>query len=85
MLIMYLAAAIMTCSLSRSIPMYALLVAGDGLAKEERIMETVSALLAVRNEVEHALKSMGVTGELTPPSRRMKNWRLHLWKEGQYA
>ena len=51
-------------------PMYALLVAGDGLAKEERIMETVSALLAVRNEVEHALKFMGVTGELTTPIKK---------------
>ena len=49
-------------------PMYTLLVAGDGLAREERILETVSALLAVRNEVERTLKSMGVTGELTMPS-----------------
>jgi hypothetical protein len=50
-------------------PMYALLIAGDGLAREERILETISALLAVRNEVEHALKSMGVTGELTIPAK----------------
>lgn len=39
---------------------YALLVAGDGLATTEKILETVSATLAVRNEVEKALKSMGV-------------------------
>ena len=51
-------------------PMYAMLVAGNGLAKEERILETVAALLAVRNEVENALKSMGVTGELTVPIRK---------------
>lgn len=39
---------------------YALLVAGNGLATTENILETVSAMLAVRNEVEKALKSMGV-------------------------
>lgn len=39
---------------------YALLVAGNGLATTERILETVSAMLAVRDEVEKALKSMGV-------------------------
>lgn len=45
-------------------PMYALLVAGNGLATEERVLETISALLALRTELERALKSMGVTGEL---------------------
>jgi len=45
-------------------PLYALLVAGDGLATERRILETVSALLALRTQVERSLKSMGVTGEL---------------------
>lgn len=45
-------------------PMYALLVAGSGLAAEERMLETVSGLLALRAQVEKALKSLGVTGEL---------------------
>jgi hypothetical protein len=44
--------------------MYALLVAGNGLAAEQRVLETISALLALRTQVERALKSMGVTGEL---------------------
>jgi two-component system response regulator (stage 0 sporulation protein F) len=49
-------------------PTYTMLLAGDGLARESRILETVAALLAVRNEVDRALRSMGVTGELaTPP------------------
>lgn len=45
-------------------PMYALLVAGNDLATEERILETIGGLLALRTELERALKSMGVTGEL---------------------
>ena len=45
-------------------PLYALLVAGNGLATESHILETVSALIALRNQVEKSLKSMGVTGEL---------------------
>ena len=45
-------------------PLYALLVAGNGLATEQRILETVSSLLALRTQVEKSLKSMGVTGEL---------------------
>lgn len=45
-------------------PMYALLVAGNGLAAEQRVLETISTLLALRTQVERALKSMGVTGEL---------------------
>jgi two-component system, response regulator, stage 0 sporulation protein F len=45
-------------------PLYALLVAGNGLATEDRVLETVGGLLALRAEVEKALKSMGVTGEL---------------------
>ncbi|MBC7877324.1 MAG: response regulator [Anaerolineales bacterium] len=49
-------------------PMYALLVAGNGLATEERILETVNGLLALRTQVEKSLKSMGVTGKLRLPS-----------------
>jgi CheY-like chemotaxis protein len=45
-------------------PMYALLVAGNDLANEEHILETVNSLLALRTQVEKSLKSMGVTGEL---------------------
>ncbi len=45
-------------------PLYALLVAGKGIASRDRVLETVNALLAVRNQVEKSLKSMGVTGEL---------------------
>jgi CheY-like chemotaxis protein len=45
-------------------PLYALLVAGKGLASAERILETVNSLLALRTQVEKSLISMGVTGEL---------------------
>jgi CheY-like chemotaxis protein len=45
-------------------PLYALLVAGNGLANEDHILETVNALLALRTQVEKSLKSIGVTGEL---------------------
>ncbi|KXK11384.1 MAG: response regulator receiver protein [Chloroflexi bacterium OLB14] len=48
--------------------LYALLVAGNGLATEERILESISGLLALRTELERALKSMGVTGELKSAS-----------------
>jgi CheY-like chemotaxis protein len=53
-------------------PMYALLVAGNGLAVEDRILETVGGLLALRSEVERSLKSMGVTGELKLVSEKQK-------------
>jgi CheY-like chemotaxis protein len=39
---------------------YALLLAGDDLATTENVLETVSAMLAVRDEVKKALKQMGV-------------------------
>ena len=45
-------------------PLYALLVAGNGLVHEAHILETVNSLLALRDQVEKSLKSMGVTGEL---------------------
>ena len=48
-------------------PMYAVLVAGNELLKEDRILDTIAALQAVRNEVNRTLKSMGVTGELQMP------------------
>lgn len=49
-------------------PLYSILVAGDGLSKEDRIHDMIAALLAVRNEVNRTLNSMGVTGELQLPS-----------------
>jgi len=39
---------------------YALLLAGNDLATTDNVLETVSAMLAVRNEVKKALKQMGV-------------------------
>lgn len=45
-------------------PLYALLVAGKGLAGENRILETISGLISLRAQVVKALTSMGVTGEL---------------------
>jgi len=41
-------------------PAYALLLAGDDLATTENVLETVSAMLAVRDEVKRTLKQMGV-------------------------
>ncbi|MFN8380412.1 MAG: response regulator [Anaerolineales bacterium] len=54
-------------------PLYALLVAGTGLATEARILETVSGLLALQKQVEKSLKSMGVTGELKAVSDNNKD------------
>ena len=45
-------------------PMYALLLAGVGIANPATVMETVGAMLAVRDEVGRSLRSMGVTAEL---------------------
>jgi CheY-like chemotaxis protein len=39
---------------------YALLLAGNNLATREKILETVSAMLALRDEVKKALKYIGV-------------------------
>jgi hypothetical protein len=44
--------------------MYSLLLAGNGLAGRDNILDTVQALLALRDEVEKSLKSLGVTSEL---------------------
>jgi CheY-like chemotaxis protein len=51
-------------------PMNALLVAGNNLANEERILETVNSLLALRSQVDKSLRSMGVTGELRLPAAK---------------
>jgi CheY-like chemotaxis protein len=45
---------------------YALLLAGNELANEEHALGTISALLALRQQVEKALKSLGITSELKP-------------------
>ena len=39
---------------------YALLLAGDNLAAVENVLDTVNAMLAMRDEVKKSLKSMGV-------------------------
>ena len=39
---------------------YALLLAGDDLATTDNVLDTVNAMLAVRNEVKKSLKQMGV-------------------------
>ncbi|GAB1470395.1 hypothetical protein MASR2M66_12720 [Chloroflexota bacterium] len=44
--------------------LYALLVAGRGMASESQILETVRGLVSLRAQVEKSLASMGVTGEL---------------------
>ncbi len=43
---------------------YALLLAGEKLTKGESILDTMQAFLALRDEVERSLRSMGVTAEL---------------------
>ena len=45
---------------------YALLLAGNELANEEHALNTISSLLALRQKVEKALNSLGVTSELKP-------------------
>jgi len=45
-------------------PLYALLVAGVGMASDDRILETVNGTLSLRREVERLLRTIGATGEL---------------------
>lgn len=42
-------------------PAYALLLAGNGLAKTENVLDTIAAMLDVRENVKKAFKQMGVT------------------------
>lgn len=52
-------------------PLYALLVAGKGLADEEQILESMRGLMSLRSQVIKALDLMGVTGQLklkSPPT-----------------
>ncbi|MGA7194506.1 MAG: response regulator [Anaerolineales bacterium] len=46
---------------------YALLLAGENLTNRENILNSMQALLALRDEVERSLRSMGVTAELKEP------------------
>ena len=46
---------------------YALLLAGEKLTDRENILDTMQAFLALRDEVERSLRSMGVTAELQEP------------------
>ena len=48
-------------------PSYALLLAGAGVASRETVMDTVAAMMAVRDELGKSLRSMGVTAELKLP------------------
>ncbi len=48
-------------------PLYALLLAGRGIARHETVMDNVAAMMAVRDEVGKSLRSMGVTAELKEP------------------
>jgi CheY-like chemotaxis protein len=50
-------------------PSYALLLAGRGIASRQTIMDTVAAMMEVRDEVGKSLRSMGVTAELHQPPR----------------
>lgn len=45
-------------------PLYALLVAGKNLATENQILDTVRGLMALRAQVEKALSTLGVTGQV---------------------
>ncbi|GAB4547608.1 MAG: hypothetical protein Fur002_23740 [Anaerolineales bacterium] len=45
-------------------PAYSVLIAGAGLASEERVMEMTANLLGLRSQVEKSLRSIGQTGAL---------------------
>jgi CheY-like chemotaxis protein len=49
-------------------PMYALLLAGTDMANPATVMDTVNAMMAVRDEVGKSLRSLGVTAELKEPA-----------------
>jgi CheY-like chemotaxis protein len=42
-------------------PTYALLLAGQGLANRERVLETIMSMLALRDEVDKSLRHLGVS------------------------
>ncbi len=49
--------------------MYALLVAGNDLVSEQRVVDSLQSVLALRAEVDKSLKTLGVTGELIVPEK----------------
>ncbi len=62
-------------------PSYALLLAGSGLSNRDTVMDTLTAMMAVRDELAKSLRSMGVTNELkdaqaTTPRKRGKTGEL---------
>lgn len=54
---------------------YSLLLAGNGLTGETNLTDTLRAMLAVRNELERSLRSIGATGELAQPGREGRSKR----------
>lgn len=57
---------------------YSLLLAGAGLAHRDGVLDTIQAVLALRDQVEKSLRSMGVTSELkdqspTTPTQPIKS------------
>jgi len=52
--------------------MYFLLLIGNQLVNRDTIIDTMEAMLALRKEVEHTLRSMGVTAELKMPASEHK-------------
>jgi len=48
-------------------PAYSILIAGVGLASEERVTEMTANLLGLRSQVEKSLRSIGQTGALHEP------------------
>ncbi len=46
---------------------YALLLAGKGLADRERVIDTIQSMLALRDQVDKALKNLGVTDAVESP------------------
>lgn len=56
-------------------PMYGLLLAGRGVADRETILDTLSAMGALREEVFKSLRSMGVTAELKEQAAQQQTKR----------
>ncbi len=63
-------------------PSYSLLLAGSDLAGRGKLSETMQAMLAVRDELERSLRSIGATGDLSRgaqdgrPKRKGKTGKL---------
>ncbi len=72
-------------------PSYALLLAGNGLTAGAKLLETIQAMTAVREEVGKALLSIGATGDLSRsgregrPKRKGKTGKLTPGEDGMEA